>query len=559
MNTYKSLLGMDIFNAFMGPSLSQANILLLTHISSSRDFLDLRKAIVRHVDAVFQRDLTWDVTGFGIVVSASSHHLVTGQIKSFVLTMIVIFIIMFALFLSSKVGLIAIVPNLFPIVINFGIMGWLGIELSMATSLIASIAIGLAVDDTIHYLVRFNREFRKDLDEKRALKETITHIGRPILFTTLTIGIGFFILAFSGFKPTAIFGTMMVITMLSALVGDLVLLPILIQRVELVTLWDLVRIKMGGDTRINIPLFQGLSRAEVHSIIMAGTLKKVTAGDFLFFKGEQSESMYAIISGGFDVIDYDPTCTLSSPEGIQKCIAKIGAGDILGEMGLLRAAPRSATVVATATSELLPINWKVIQRLQWLYPPTAQKFFVNMMRILCDRVERLTTCLANESQMDDLTGLSNKKGFCRCLEQEMHRAMRHQEPLMMAALEISFSDNQSQRTPVDRNIIMQGVSESLSANIRRCDMVGRIDTNLFVVLIPGGTDDGIRMVIERLQKDIQSLQNRYRSTIGFTAAFTATNLRLKEEKSGETMLEKTLQRLKTEKNRAWTFTAGPVN
>ena len=160
--------------------------------------------------------------------------------------------------------------------------------------------------------VRFNREFQKDLDDKRALKETIAHIGRPIIFTTLTISAGFFILAFSGFKPTAIFGTMMVITMLSALVGDLILLPILMQRVELVTLWDLVRIKMGGETGLGIPLFKGLSRAEVHSIIMAGTLKKVNAGESLFYKGDRSESMYAIISGSFDVIDYDPTCTLSS-------------------------------------------------------------------------------------------------------------------------------------------------------------------------------------------------------------------------------------------------------
>jgi GGDEF domain-containing protein len=90
-------------------------------------------------------------------------------------------------------------------------------------------------------------------------------------------------------------------------------------------------------------------------------------------------------------------------------------------------------------------------------------------------------------------------------------------------------------------------------------MVGRIDTNLFVVLIPGGTDDGIRLVIERLQNDIQTLQNRYRSTIGFTAAFTATNLRLKEAKNSEAILEKTVQRLKTGNDRAWTFTSGSVN
>ncbi len=515
MNTYKSMLGMDMFNAFMGPTLSQANILLLTHISSSRTFLDLRRAILRHVGEAFNPDLTWDVTGFGIVISASSHHLVAGQVKSFLMTMAVIFIIMFALFLSFKVGLIAIVPNLFPIVINFGLMGWFGIELSMATSLIASIAIGLAVDDTIHYLVRFNREFHKDLDDRRALKETIAHIGRPIMFTTVTISAGFFILAFSGFKPTAIFGTMMVITMLSALVGDLILLPILMQRVELVTLWDLVRIKMGGETNLGIPLFDGLSRAEVHSIIMAGTLKKVNAGESLFYKGDRSESMYAIISGGFDVIDYDPTCTLSSHEGIQKCIAKVGTGDILGEMGLLRAAPRSATVMATTDSELLPINWKMIQRLQWLYPPTAHKFFVNMMGILCDRVERLTTCLANESMVDDLTGLNNRKGFVRSLVQEANRAHRLKETLVMAMIGVRFDD--ATGNPVDRikNEVLCAIGDTLTTTIRRCDMVGRVETNTFAILIAIGSGKDSGVVIQRLQGDLDKLQAQFEKSLGF--------------------------------------------
>jgi hypothetical protein len=161
MNTYKSMLGMDLFNAFMGPSLSQANILLLTHISSSRDFLDLRQTI----PPPRPRSLR---PGSDVGRHRVRHRHLRQQPppgvragQELFLTMAVIFIIMFALFLSFKVGLIAIVPNLFPIVINFGLMGWLGIELSMATSLIASIAIGLAVDDTIHYLVRFNREFQK--------------------------------------------------------------------------------------------------------------------------------------------------------------------------------------------------------------------------------------------------------------------------------------------------------------------------------------------------------------------------------------------------------------
>ena len=558
-NTYKSLLGDDMFDAFMGPTVSQANVLLLTHLSSSRDFLDLRELILRHVAEAYDSTLTWDVTGFGMVVSASSHLLVSGQLKSFLLTMVVIFVIMFALFLSAKVGLIAIVPNLFPIVINFGLMGWLGIELSMATSLIASIAIGLAVDDTIHYLVRFNREFQQDLDEKRALKETITHIGRPIIFTTLTIAAGFFILSFSGFKPTAIFGTMMVITMLSALVGDLVLLPILMQRVELVTLWDLVRIKMGGDLGSSIPLFKGFSRAEVQSIIMAGTLKTVETGDVLFFKGDRSESMYAVISGKFDVIDYDPACTLGSPEDVQKCIASVGAGDILGEMGLLRSAPRSATVKATAPGELLPINWKVIRRLQWLYPPTAQKFFVNMMGVLCDRVERLTTCLANESLVDDLTGLNNKRGFCLAMEHEMHRSRRQKETLTMVLLEMRFAGDRDDRFMAVKDELFQQIGAALCRDIRRCDMVGRIDAHTFVVLFPSNDGDGAAIAMERLKRNMTAFQARHAPTITFAITMAATSLTPDGNHTGHETLEETLHKLKTGDGLVWSFSTGSLN
>jgi predicted RND superfamily exporter protein len=79
-------------------------------------------------------------------------------------------------------------------------------RLSMITSLIASIAIGLAVDDTIHYLYRYNLEFKSDLNKDRALRDThIRKAGKPIRVTTITISIGFFTLLFSHFKPTAIF------------------------------------------------------------------------------------------------------------------------------------------------------------------------------------------------------------------------------------------------------------------------------------------------------------------------------------------------------------------
>lgn len=401
LNNFKTILGEDVFSRFMRADLAKTNIVLLTHLSSSRKFLELREKTLAFVKQNFSKDLEWQVTGLGMVIAASSHQVTIGQIKSLGITMILVFGIMFILFMSLKVGLIAILPNLFPIIINFGIMGWLGIELSMVTSLIASIAIGLAVDDTIHYLVRYNREFKKDLDEKRAIRDTLRHVGKPIIFTTITLCAAFSILLFSSFKPTAIFGVMMMITSLSALIGDLILLPSLIQHIELVTLWDLIRLKLGKEPRMGIPLFNGLSRTQVHYILMAGSLKKIEAGGILFHKGDVSDTMYTIISGTMDV--YDPVSQDDSDPMSKSriLINQLKTGDALGEMGFLRSVPRSATVVATSPVELLQINWKMIKRLQWLYPPTAQRFFINLMGITCDRLENLTECFSEIKMQGD--------------------------------------------------------------------------------------------------------------------------------------------------------------
>jgi predicted RND superfamily exporter protein len=278
INNYKVMLGEDLFSSFMTPQLNRTNILLLTHMSSSRDFLKAKASILAYARHHFPKMLKCEVTGFGIAASASSHLLTSGQVKSISISLILIFCIMLLMFLSAKVGLIALLPNFFPIIMNFGFMGWLGIRLSMATSLIASIAIGLAVDDTIHYLHRYNHEFKKDLNKDRALRDTIKKVGKPITFTTIAISIGFLVLLFSHFKPTAIFGFLMVLTMLAALIGALIILPSLMLHVELVTAWDLVKL---------MPTLSGMSAGVAHELMQPLTAIK-TGIDFLNRKFSQN-------------------------------------------------------------------------------------------------------------------------------------------------------------------------------------------------------------------------------------------------------------------------------
>ena len=500
LNNFKTILGEDIFSRFMSADLSKTNIVLLTHMSSSRQFLQLREKTLAFVKQYFSKDLQWAVTGLGVVIAASSHELTIGQIKSLGITMILVFGIMFLLFMSSKVGLIAILPNLFPIIINFGIMGWLGIELSMVTSLIASIAIGLAVDDTIHYLVRYNREFKKDLDEKRAIRDTLHHVGKPIIFTTITLCAGFSILLFSSFKPTAIFGVMMVITSLSALIGDLILLPSLIQHIELVTLWDLVRLKLGAEPRMGIPLFKGLSRTQVHYILMAGSLKKIKAGDILFHKGDVSDSMYTIISGTMDV--YDPVSQDESGRGLksQILINQLKTGDALGEMGFLRSVPRSATVVATSPVELLQINRKMIKRLQWLYPPTAHKFFYNLMGITCDRLENLTECFSEIKMLGVSQDLNSRLNFLEILDAEIQRSRNYRASLSLCILKIGLEEMESDLDQAAKDRIVRSVGNIFSEEIRDWDTLHRYDGQSYALLMPQTSIDEAQRLCNNLKR-----------------------------------------------------------
>ncbi len=132
------------------------------------------------------------------------------------------------LFRSFKVAFIAMIANLVPISVIFGFMGWSGMPLDMMTITIAAISIGIAVDDTIHYIFRYRIEFAKDHDYIEAMHRSHESIGYAMTYTSAAIMIGFLILVLSAFTPTIYFGLLTVLTMFMAIVADLLLLPKLI-------------------------------------------------------------------------------------------------------------------------------------------------------------------------------------------------------------------------------------------------------------------------------------------------------------------------------------------
>ncbi len=162
------------------------------------------------------------------------NNMLQSLFRSQILTIGVVFsaiLLMFlALFRNARMAGIAIVPNVFAAALVLGLMGWLGIRLDLMTITVAAIVIGIAVDDTIHYVHRFTREFGKDHDYRAAVERSHASIGRAMYYTTVTVTLGFSILALSDFVPTIYFGLLTGFAMLVALLADLTLLPLLIVR-----------------------------------------------------------------------------------------------------------------------------------------------------------------------------------------------------------------------------------------------------------------------------------------------------------------------------------------
>lgn len=151
-----------------------------------------------------------------------------SQILTIGATFLCILLMFVILFRSFFVAIIALLPNMLPAAIVLGTMGWIDLPLDLMTITIASITIGIAVDDTIHYVHRFKEEFKKDRNYLASMERCHGSIGKAMYYTSVTIVIGFSILVCSNFKPTIYFGLFTGFAMVAALLSALILLPKLI-------------------------------------------------------------------------------------------------------------------------------------------------------------------------------------------------------------------------------------------------------------------------------------------------------------------------------------------
>ncbi len=195
------------------------------------------KALVAKIQGVLDRTefppgVRSGVTGNAVLLSRSADGIARSQPQSVGLAAITIFVLISLGLRSVKLGAIAMVPNLLPVLVFFGLLGLGAAPLSLPTSLIGSVALGIAIDDTVHFLVRYRRERETGASSQEAAATCGYSIGRPIAITSVVISLGFLVVALSEFASLREFGYLAAATMVICLITDLLILPAILVRTD---------------------------------------------------------------------------------------------------------------------------------------------------------------------------------------------------------------------------------------------------------------------------------------------------------------------------------------
>jgi predicted RND superfamily exporter protein len=172
--------------------------------------------------------LDYKVTGTAHLIDKNLRYMATSLVQGLAVSILIVALIMGLIYRSFSMMLISLVPNIFPLLVIGGAMGFLGVDLKISTAIIFTIAFGIAVDDTIHLLGKFKYELMKGKGVVYALRRSYFTTGKAMILTTLILCSGFLMLMFSSFLGTFYLGVMLCLALLVALIADLTVLPVLI-------------------------------------------------------------------------------------------------------------------------------------------------------------------------------------------------------------------------------------------------------------------------------------------------------------------------------------------
>ena len=375
INELSLFINHDKVRQYIDSDYSRAIIHVRHNIVSSYEFKQSLKRLRECISKSIDDAINISITGESVLVNDAADSMAGAQALSLALILLIIFIVVSLLFVNIQAGLLSILPNLFPIIIMFGVMGFLDIPLDAGTAMIAVISIGVIIDDTMHFMVRYNEELTNTYDESEAITKTIQAEALPIISTSLALMLGFIVMMQSSFQPIVYFAGLTAVVMFVALLAEFLLTPILLSSVRLVTLWDVLSLPLKDQLLTQCRLFSGMRPWQVRKLILLSRLRSYNAGDTIMRSGEPASEMYILLEGAVDI-----TITDDKGEHVVKESPKTGR--LFGMMRIGDQDVRATSAIARENSTVLVISWQSIERVARFYPRISSLFFKNLSSIL---------------------------------------------------------------------------------------------------------------------------------------------------------------------------------
>lgn len=356
----------------------RANIVVRHNINDSYVLNQRIRELEDVINHVASPELGVTITGENLLVNRAAESLLRGQVRALAILLALIFLIMSAMFTSFKGGAIALIPAVIPIALMFGIMGLLGIPLNPGTAMVAVIAVGIAVDGTIHLLARYNELCRRTSDYVGAVHQAVEEEATPLIVSSLALALGFGVLLFSNFTVVAQFGALAAATMLFSILANLLITPIVMARVRLVGLYQILAMTTNQEVLQKSPLFAGMSEYQRRKAILISETNEFDTGELLIEQGTRGRSMFLILDGEAEVVRRDP-------EG-ERVLATLGPGEVFGEIGYIRSVERTADVRASKPVSALRFDYERMQKDLKFFPNIVARLNFNISTILGERL-----------------------------------------------------------------------------------------------------------------------------------------------------------------------------
>ena len=365
-------------DSYVSHDFRRANIIVRHNITDSHTlnrYIDELSDFVKHTAGPNMKTY---IVGENLMVNNAAETLMLGQVEALVLLLALIFLIMSAMFTSFKGGAIAMIPAVIPIAMMFGIMGLLHIPLNPGTAMVAVIAIGIAIDGTIHLLARYNELCRRTSDYIGAVHMAVKEEATPLIVSSIALALGFGILLFSNFTVVAQFGALAAATMLFSIFANLLITPIIMARIRLVGLYQIITLSFDKEVLDRSPLFNNMTNYQRRKAILISELNEFKAGDLLVEQGKMGRDMFLILTGEAEVIRRDGDKSRS--------LAILKAGQIFGEIGYIRETERTADVRAVTDISALRFDYNRMEKDLKFFPNIVAKLNFNISYILGERL-----------------------------------------------------------------------------------------------------------------------------------------------------------------------------